>query len=554
MPKGSDQSPGIIPVTNDEWQQAHIFFKDNPGNIKLSKGQNLNGVTLNHSFVMVEGKCYAMQTTFCSEKNAPKGKMLGKGAFGKVRLAEDKDGNRFAVKVEGSGPQILKNAESTIMRHLGMLHGQAIRHREKKFLGKDIQNKKYSVMTLIPGEELYKQLHGANAGNDFSYRDRLQIGLQCANELKSLHERGILHCDIKAQNFMLKINSDKSFTVKVIDFGAARLLAKRGIDKGPIKLFKYASKSKGRPDEETAGTMGFLAHEIKGKTPVYSTASDVYALGVTLRVQLGLQEPFIDQMLAQDPNERPTMKQVIEHLNHAIVASRLATDSNGPIVQRINHYTQLSEKEKSGVLSFLANIQGVPLSEYKNIDFTKIDVDALIAIRQDLEKILDQNPQKWQKDLLPQVKDAIEKIIVNNILNQARTPEEAFDKLAAIEGFDIIKNRVGVPIKMVDKENTRLQGESLSDQDRQAALRKYISEYDYGSLEQQSANRLQQLFEDKYGLSLSQQVEKQHDKTQSSDHTADISRVADALQKVNDQRKEKAHVEREDAHTKKSLK
>ncbi|WP_051180082.1 serine/threonine protein kinase [Selenomonas ruminantium] len=83
--------------------------------------------------------------------------------------------------------------------------------------------------------------------------------------LTVIHARGIIHRDIKPANIML----GRDGTVKLIDFGIARLV-----------------KEKGRTDTEIMGTRGYAAPEQYGFGQT-DARSDIYALGVTLWELLG---------------------------------------------------------------------------------------------------------------------------------------------------------------------------------------------------------------------------------------------------------------------------
>jgi len=57
----------------------------------------------------------------------------------------------------------------------------------------------------------------------------LQIAAQTCSALSAAHQKGIVHRDIKPQNLLLSKNSDGSETVKIIDFGIAKVRAEAGL-------------------------------------------------------------------------------------------------------------------------------------------------------------------------------------------------------------------------------------------------------------------------------------------------------------------------------------
>ncbi len=84
----------------------------------------------------------------------------------------------------------------------------------------------YFFLSPIKGVELLELLKS----NDLSYRMKLKIALKAAEELNHLHEQGIVHRDIKPQNYIVNIKHHRvnynltKVKVKLIDFGCARFI------------------------------------------------------------------------------------------------------------------------------------------------------------------------------------------------------------------------------------------------------------------------------------------------------------------------------------------
>ena len=96
-----------------------------------------------------------------------------------------------------------------------------------------------------------------------------RIGLQLCGALEVLHAQGILHRDIKPANIIYK----RDGSVRLIDFGAARTYAKSGAEEAPH-------------DTNILGTQGYAPPEQYGFAST-DGRSDLYALGMTLKVLLG---------------------------------------------------------------------------------------------------------------------------------------------------------------------------------------------------------------------------------------------------------------------------
>ncbi|KAJ1932292.1 hypothetical protein EC988_009505 [Linderina pennispora] len=98
--------------------------------------------------------------------------------------------------------------------------------------------------------------------------------------LQYLHDRGILHRDIKGPNILV----DETGTCKISDFGISRR-----VDYDPAKQQAADDKKKQQKNLRAVGTVPFMAPEVARKH-VYSAGADIWALGcVTLQMWSGQQ-------------------------------------------------------------------------------------------------------------------------------------------------------------------------------------------------------------------------------------------------------------------------
>ena len=90
--------------------------------------------------------------------------------------------------------------------------------------------------------------------------EALEIARQICAGLREAHAQGIVHRDLKPANIML----DRNGTVKIMDFGIARMVQRDGPMTGTI-----------------VGTPAYMAPEQAELKPV-SSCTDIYALGLLL--------------------------------------------------------------------------------------------------------------------------------------------------------------------------------------------------------------------------------------------------------------------------------
>ncbi|XP_071058411.1 serine/threonine-protein kinase Nek1-like, partial [Pseudochaenichthys georgianus] len=127
----------------------------------------------------------------------------------------------------------------------------------------------YIVMDYCAGGDLFKKIN-SQKGVLFSEEKVLDWFVQICLALKHVHDRKILHRDIKSQNIFLT----KDGTVQLGDFGIARVL------NSTVELARTC-----------IGTPYYLSPEICENKP-YNNKSDVWALGCVLYEMCTLKHAF----------------------------------------------------------------------------------------------------------------------------------------------------------------------------------------------------------------------------------------------------------------------
>ena len=190
---------------------------------------------------------------------------LGSGAFGNVLQVQDSNGQTFALKVfVGQNSTQSKGAVQEIQRLSALQHTNIV-----KVFTADIQ---YDLRGTPAINILVEFCNGGNLSTRLSTNTLLDTNLkwmmQIADALQYLHEKNIVHCDLKPGNIFLSHEND----VKVADFGLARVFSGGGGDNEWIATYLKTYKA------TVAGTPFWIAPEVlKGH---YTEKADVFSLGI----------------------------------------------------------------------------------------------------------------------------------------------------------------------------------------------------------------------------------------------------------------------------------
>ncbi len=79
----------------------------------------------------------------------------------------------------------------------------------------------YFVMEYLEGEDLATIIERRGA---IDWRDAYRIGIQICSALQAAHDAGIIHRDVKPDNFFLTTRGEDENFIKVLDFGIAKLV------------------------------------------------------------------------------------------------------------------------------------------------------------------------------------------------------------------------------------------------------------------------------------------------------------------------------------------
>jgi len=212
--------------------------------------------------------------------------VLGSGGFGETYLAEDTKmpSNRRCVikqlKPVADNPQMYELLQQRFQREAAVLEhlGEESRYIPKLYANFVENGLFYLVQEWIDGLTLTQEIEGKGEWNEDAIR-RLMIGI--LQTLIYVHDRGIIHRDIKPDNIILRFGEPV-----LIDFGAVKETVN-------VSTLRSAGQ---QAHSIVIGTPGFMASEQAAGRPFF--ASDLYSLALTAIFALTGKYP---QQIGTDP-------------------------------------------------------------------------------------------------------------------------------------------------------------------------------------------------------------------------------------------------------------
>jgi serine/threonine protein kinase len=237
---------------------------------------------------------------------------VGKGRMAGVYKAVHHLGQVVAIKVlppsKAKDPETLARFQREARLAMRLEHANVVR----TFQAGENDGLHYIVMEYLDGETLEDVLRRRGK---LPPTEAARLAYQALLGLQHLHERGMIHRDIKPGNLML-LGGDPASTqhaaVKVMDIGLGKAFFDEGA--GPVST---ALTNEG----SLLGTPDYMAPEQARSVQTADIRADIYSLGCTLYQCLTGQVPFVEsnlvRLLMRHAGEPP---QPLARLNPAVPA------------------------------------------------------------------------------------------------------------------------------------------------------------------------------------------------------------------------------------------
>ncbi|XP_034966601.2 hormonally up-regulated neu tumor-associated kinase-like [Zootoca vivipara] len=305
------------------------------------------------------------------------GKMINKGSFAKVMEGfHIPTGEKVAIKVidkkkAKQDSYVLKNMKREPRIHQMIKHPNIVQLYETL----ETENSYYMVMELCLGGDLMDRICEKKKLEE---REVKKYTRQIMSAVEHLHHHGIVHRDLKIENFLL----DENNNIRIVDFGLSNIMKFEGLSQDLLNT-QCGSPAYAAPE--------LLAHKKYGpKVDVWSIGVSMFAMltgtlpftvepfnikQLHLKMVNGEMNPippdistgavhFMHSLLEPDPAKRPAIKEAMKDkwlndgnirkpLNPCTYKNRLRPDELNPVV--LNYMTESLELNLSDVVTVLIN-------------------------------------------------------------------------------------------------------------------------------------------------------------------------------------------------------
>uniref|UniRef100_A0A8C4PGF0 Serine/threonine-protein kinase PLK n=1 Tax=Equus asinus asinus TaxID=83772 RepID=A0A8C4PGF0_EQUAS len=255
----------------------------------------------------------------CSGRTYFKGRLLGKGGFARCYEATDREtGNAYAVKVISQSRITKPHQREKILNEIELHRGLQHRHIVRFSHHFEDADNIYIFLELCSRKSLAHIWKARHTLLEPEVRYYLR---QILSGLKYLHQKGILHRDLKLGNFFITENME----LKMGDFGLATRLEppeqrKKTICGTPNYVAPEVLQRQGHGPEADVWSLGCVMYTLLCGSPPFETVDlkETYRcikqVHYTLPASLSLPaRQLLAAILRASPQDRPSIDQILRH-------------------------------------------------------------------------------------------------------------------------------------------------------------------------------------------------------------------------------------------------
>lgn len=329
------------------------------------------------------------------------GEVLGEGFSGVVRRIKHRETGvtRALKRLDLQG--LARNDIDTLLGEIKIMcsldHPNVV-CLEEVFEGED---ELFLTQELCRGGDLFDRLED-QPNDSYTEADCVQLIRQMLSSIRYLHSKGIIHRDLKLENFLFSDTKSGHSELKLIDFGLSKHFEVGDIQHEsvgtPYTVAPEVVVGQGYDEKADLFSIGVLTFLLlSGETPFGGDLGEgedmmmvrdrIIACAVPYeRLDVSdLAVDFIKSLLVRDPSKRPTARQAQNHPWVRQRRSKQRSVLNGSIVNGLTSFKDLSATRKflREVVTYTLDAEQI---EGLHREFDKIDVDGTGEISLDCLK------------------------------------------------------------------------------------------------------------------------------------------------------------------------
>ncbi|KAG2641492.1 calcium-dependent protein kinase 18-like [Panicum virgatum] len=316
------------------------------------------------------------------------GRLLGHGQFGYTFAAVDRaSGDRVAVKRIDKNKMVLPVAVEDVKREVKILKAlqghENVVHFYNAF---EDDNFVYIVMELCEGGELLDRIL-AKKDSRYSEKDAAVIVRQMLKVAAECHLHGLVHRDMKPENFLFKSTKEDS-PLKATDFGLSDFIRPgkqfRDIVGSAYYVAPEVLKRKSGPESDV-WSIGVITYILLcGRRPFWDKTEDGIFKEVLKNKPDFRRKPwpnitpaakdFVQKLLVKDPRARLTAAQALSHdwVREGGKASEIPLDIS--VLHNMRQFVKYSRFKQFALRALASTLNSEELSDLRD-QFNAIDVD-----------------------------------------------------------------------------------------------------------------------------------------------------------------------------------